>query len=212
MTASLGEVANRGDLIIYWGANPEETHPRHLSKYSLEPHGMFVPGGRRDRTLVVVDVHKTKTAELADLFIQIRPSATSKRFWILKALVQQLPLDAAQVLEETDVPLAVWQDLVARMRRAKFGALFFGDGLSGTRGGHINTEALFAVVRDLNAHTRFCRAGRCARPATGVGADNVLAWQTGFPFGVNLSRGYPRFNPGEFTAAALLGRREADAA
>jgi formylmethanofuran dehydrogenase subunit B len=39
----------------------------------------------------------------------------------------------------------------------------------------------------------------------------VLCWQTGFPFAVNFSRGYPRYNPGEFTANELLARRETDA-
>jgi formylmethanofuran dehydrogenase subunit B len=38
-----------------------------------------------------------------------------------------------------------------------------------------------------------------------------LAWQTGYPFSVNLARGYPRFNPGEFTAHDLLLRGEVDA-
>ena len=55
-----------------------------------------------------------------------------------------------------------------------------------------------------------------AKPVRGhgnvTGADNVVSWQTGFPFGVNFSRGYPRFNPGEFTSVDLLTRREADAA
>jgi len=45
-----------------------------------------------------------------------------------------------------------------------------------------------------------------------TGADVVLRWTTGYPFGVNLSRGYPRFNPGEFTSVDLLGRAAADAA
>ena len=45
-----------------------------------------------------------------------------------------------------------------------------------------------------------------------TGADNVVSWQTGFPFGVNFSRGYPRFNPGEFTTVDLLSRGDADAA
>jgi formylmethanofuran dehydrogenase subunit B len=44
-----------------------------------------------------------------------------------------------------------------------------------------------------------------------AGADSVLAWQTGYPFSVNLGRGYPRFNPGEFTAHDLLLRGEVDA-
>ena len=38
----------------------------------------------------------------------------------------------------------------------------------------------------------------------------VLAWQTGYPFSVNLARGYPRYNPGEYSALTLLERREVD--
>jgi formylmethanofuran dehydrogenase subunit B len=98
-----------------------------------------------------------------------------------------------------------------RMKRARFGVLFFGMGLTMTRGKHLNSEALLALVRDMNAFTRFV-----AKPVRGhgnvTGADNVVTWQTGFPFGVNLSRGYPRFNPGEYTTADVLARREADAA
>jgi formylmethanofuran dehydrogenase subunit B len=45
-----------------------------------------------------------------------------------------------------------------------------------------------------------------------TGADNVVSWQTGFPFGINFARGYPRFNPGEFTTVDTLSRGEADAA
>ena len=44
-----------------------------------------------------------------------------------------------------------------------------------------------------------------------AGADSVLAWQTGFPFSVNLARGYPRYNPGEFSAKEMLERGEVDA-
>ncbi len=62
VTWSLGEVANRGDLMIFWGTDPATSHPRHLSRYSLEPKGMFVPGGRTDRTCVVVDVQNTPTS------------------------------------------------------------------------------------------------------------------------------------------------------
>ncbi|MFN3477218.1 MAG: formylmethanofuran dehydrogenase subunit B, partial [Candidatus Methylomirabilales bacterium] len=40
----------------------------------------------------------------------------------------------------------------------------------------------------------------------------VLTWQTGYPFAVNLSRGYPRFNPGEFSVVDLVARGEVDAA
>jgi formylmethanofuran dehydrogenase subunit B len=62
----------------------------------------------------------------------------------------------------------------------------------------------------LNAHTRFV-ARRLRVPGDVAGADGVLCWQTGFPFGVNFARGFPRYNPGEYTADELLSRKEVDA-
>jgi formylmethanofuran dehydrogenase subunit B len=211
VTCSLGEIANRGDLVIFWGSNPAESHPRHFTKYSLMPKGMFLPNGRKDRTCVLVDVRKTKSAKAADIFIPIKPRKDFEALWTLRALAQDIPLDAAEVEAETGVPLATWQDLMARMKAAKFGVILFGMGLTMTRGKHLNSEAVLALVRDMNAYTRFV-----AKPMRGhgnvTGADNVVSWRTGYPFGVNLSRGYPRFNPGEYTTADTLARREADAA
>ncbi len=211
VTCSLGEVTNRGDLIVFWGSNPAESHPRHFTKYSLMPKGMFVPRGRKDRTCVVVDVRRTKSAKAADIFIQIKPRRDFEALWTLRALAKGLPLDPQQVLDDTGVPLETWDDLMRRMKQARFGVIFFGMGLTMTRGKHLNSEALLALTRDLNAYTRFvCKPNRGHGNVTG--ADNVVSWRTGFPFGVNLSRGYPRFNPGEYTTADVLARGEADAA
>jgi len=88
--------------------------------------------------------------------------------------------------------------------------VFFGLGLSRTGVGHLNVEALLRMVAELNHHTRF-HARRMRIPGDVTGADNVLCWQTGYPFSVNLSRGFPRYNPGEYSANELLERREVDA-
>ena len=211
VTATLGEVRNRGDMIIFWGSNPAESHPRHFTKYSLMPKGMFLPNGRKDRTCVVVDVRKTKSAKAADIFIPIKPRKDFEALWTLRALAQDLPLDGDLVERETGVAIAVWQDLMDRMKKARYGVIFFGMGLTMTRGKHANSEALLALTRDMNRYTRFvCKPNRGHGNVTG--ADNVVSWRTGYPFGVNLARGYPRFNPGEYTASDVLARREADAA
>jgi len=211
VTCTLGEVANRGDFIMFWGSNPAESHPRHFTKYSLMPKGMFLPNGRKDRTMVLVDVRKTKSAKAADIFIQIKPRKDFEALWTLRALAKGIQLNAEQVERQTGVALSVWQDLMSRMKAAKFGVIFFGMGLTMTRGKHCNSEALLALTRDMNAFTRFT-----AKPNRGhgnvTGADNVVAWRTGYPFGVNHSRGYPRFNPGEYTTSDTLARGEADAA
>ena len=210
VSCSLGEVKNRADLVIFWGSNPAESHPRHWSRYSTMPKGLFVPNGRKDRTVVLVDVRRSKSAAAADLFIQIKPRKDFEALWILRALVKGLDVDPAAA-DDTGVPLSVWQDLAQRMKRCRFGVLFFGMGLSMTRGKHLNVEAALHLSQDLNRFTRFY-----AQPMRGhgnvTGADNVVSWQTGYPFGVSLHQGYPRFNPGEFTTADTLARREADAA
>ena len=210
VTCTLGEVMNRGDLIIFWGSNPAESHPRHFTKYSLMPKGLFTPNGRKDRTCVIVDVRKTKSAKAADIFIQIKPRKDFEALWTLRALARGIELDPEVVEQQTGTPLAQWQELMDTMKAAKFGVIFFGMGLTMTRGKHCNSEALLALTRDMNAHTRFV-----AKPNRGhgnvTGADNVVAWRTGYPFGVNMSRGYPRFNPGEYTTSDTLARGEADA-
>ena len=102
------------------------------------------------------------------------------------------------------------ESLAARMKSCRFGVVFFGHGLTRGRLAHRTVEALLQLVTDLNRHTRFY-ARRMRRFGDVAGADSVLAWQTGYPFGVNLGRGFPRYNPGEFTGPDLLSRGEVDA-
>jgi formylmethanofuran dehydrogenase subunit B len=210
VTCTLGEVKNRADFIIYWGGNPAECHPRHFTKYTLTQKGKFVPQGRKGRFMVLVDIRETPSARAADLFLQIRPGQDFEVVTTLRALIKGRPVNRERV-GETGVTIEQLQDLADRMKRARFGVLFFGMGLSMTRGKHMNSASVLTLVAELNAFTKFV-----AMPMRGhgnvTGADMVIRWTTGYPFGVNLSRGYPRFNPGEFSTVDLLVRGDNDAA
>jgi formylmethanofuran dehydrogenase subunit B len=211
-TCSLGEIKNRADLVVFWGVDPVESHPRHLERYSGDATGLFAPAGRADRTVVVIDHAATKTSELADWFLELSPQRDFEAIWTLRCLVRGLPIDP-QLAD--GLPLDALAELAARMKACRCGVFFFGLGLARTGRhhddvGHRNVEALLRLVADLNAYTRF-HARRMRIPGDVTGADSVLCWQTGFPFSVNLSRGYPRYNPGEYSADELLARGEADA-
>jgi len=97
------------------------------------------------------------------------------------------------------------------MKGCRYGVVFFGLGLTMSRGRDLNVAELLALVSELNQYTRFA-----AVPMRGhgnvAGADQVLTWQTGFPFGLSFARGYPQYGPGEHTAVDLLARHEVDAA
>ena len=210
VTCTLGEVKNRADFLIFWGGNPAECHPRHFTKYSLIPKGKYVPRGRKDRTMVLVDIRETNSARAADIFLQVKPGKDFEVLTILRALVKEQRVDERRVAE-TGLTLEQLTDLVSRMKKAKFGVLFFGMGLSMTRGKHMNSAAILTLAAELNAYTKFV-----AMPMRGhgnvTGADVVMRWQTGYPFGINFSRGYPRFNPGEYSTIDLLVRGDVDAA
>ena len=206
-TCSLGEIKNRAEIVIYWGSNPAVSHPRHMERYATLPQGEFVPEGREGRTLVVVDIQPTETSKEADLFIQVEPGGDFDVLWTLRGLVQGLTFSEDNV---AGVPMAVLRDLAERMKGCQCGVFFFGLGLTQRGVGHANVEALLRLTRDLNAHTRF-HARRMRVYGDVAGADTVLCWQTGYPFSVNLARGYPRYSPGEYSANDLLGRGEVDA-
>lgn len=165
----------------------------------------------RRRTCVVVDSRRSESANEADVFLQIKPGGDFEAIWILRALAAGIEVDPTQSERDTGLPLSTWQDLMERMKAARFGVLFYGPGVSMTRGRHLNSEAILALTRDMNRHTRFvCKANRSHSNL--AGADNVLTWRTGYAFSVNLAPGYPRFNPGEYSAAVVLARQEADGA
>jgi formylmethanofuran dehydrogenase subunit B len=170
----------------------------------------FLPKGRKDRTMVLVDIRETKSVKASDIFLQVRPGKDFELITILRALIKDQMVNEEQIAE-TGITRDQLDDLIARMKGAKFGVIFFGMGLSMTRGKHMNSAALLTLAAEMNAFTKFV-----AMPMRGhgnvTGADVIMRWQTGFPFGITYNRGYPRYNPGEFSTVDLLVRGDADAA
>ncbi len=206
-TCSLGHVMHRADLIMYWGANPLQSHPRHLARYSSGSKGRF-RRSRDDRTVVVIDVRKTYTARVADYFIQVEPN---KDYELLKALRVAVRGDQLGQEVVAGVSRETIEELADLMVNCEFGIVFFGVGLTMSGGKVRNIEEAISLVGDLNAWTKFT-----IMPMRGhfnvAGANMVLSWQTGYPYAVDFSHGYPRYNPGDTSAVDVLSRGECDAA
>lgn len=200
-TCTLGDVRDRADLVIFWGVDPVTTHPGHLERFSADPASDLLPRGRQDRTLIVVDAQPTTTAARADHFLPVASDGELEAVCQLRALLRN---DSEAVSSEN------WQTLAAAMTACRYGVLFYDPGENGDPLRHLVIQNLLRLVTELNGRTRFCAVPMSHHGSTG-GADTVLCWQTGFPFAVDFSRGFPRYNPGEFTADERLARREVDA-
>jgi formylmethanofuran dehydrogenase subunit B len=163
---------------------------------------------KEGRKLIVIDVRKSMTAEIADYFIQVEPNKDYELMQAIRALVKDEELDVDQV---GGVPVDYLQEVVDTLVNCKFGVIFFGMGLTQSAGKFRNIEVAISLTRDLNMRTKFL-----IMPMRGhfnvSGANIVFAWQSGYAFGVDFSLGYPRYNPGETTSMDVLLRGESDAA
>jgi formylmethanofuran dehydrogenase subunit B len=176
-----------------------------MEHYERAPYPYISKEGRK---LIVVDVRRTKTAEIADYFIQVEPNRDYELLKAMRALVRDHELEVDKV---AGVPVEYLEDVVDAMVSCDFGALFFGLGLTMSSGKLKNVEEAIRLTRDLNMRTKFI-----IMPMRGhynvEGANVVSAWETGYPYAVDFSLGYPRYNPGETTVVDVLLRKESDAA
>jgi formylmethanofuran dehydrogenase subunit B len=217
-TATLGDVRDRAEVVVIWRADPVTTHPRLLERLRLPAEG---------RELVVVDEQRTATAEAADTFIEIGDEVDA--LMRLRALVREPSAagDAAGGTEAVssadgaeggasagraegvspaggdaaarqEAPAAgdepALRDLAARLRAAENVAV-----LHHVRG-HVAALQLQALVRDLGRDTHAVSM-TLRREANAAGAEDVLAWQTGYPAAVSFARGHPTERAGAVEAA-----------
>jgi formylmethanofuran dehydrogenase subunit B len=188
------------------GINSENFQPQ-LDTDS--PDSLFLPSTlcEKTRKLLVVDVRETLTAAKADVFLQIEPNKDFELIQALRMLVEDQEIDVDKV---AGVPVKYLNEVAELLVDCNFGVIFFGMGLAQSEGKSRNVEAAIGLVRDLNARTKFS-----IMPMRGhfnvTGANIVAVWQTGFPFAVDFSLGYPSFNPGESSFVEILLRQESDA-
>jgi formylmethanofuran dehydrogenase subunit B len=207
--ATLGQVKNRADTIVFWGCNPAEAHPRHSLRYSSNSCGRFTPQGREGRKIIVIDVRETKTAKNADKFVRITPGSD---YEVISALRMLVAGKGDTVPDEVGgVPKVDLADLADMLKAARFGAVFFGLGITHSRGRYKNIDNALSLVAELNSHTKFVIMPMRGHYNVG-GIGQVLAWSSGYPMSVDFTRGGPYFNPGETAACDLLARGDADAA
>lgn len=197
---TLGVIKNRADLMIFWGCNPTQAHPRHFERYSSNAKGYFTQNGREDKKVVFIDVRETRSTSKGDLFLKIEPGRDFELMLALRALLRgkKLQKDVVAGVKVEDL-----EKLIDMCKNAKFGVIFFGLGLTMSRGKYLNIECAISFTRELNNHTSFLII-----PMRGhynvTGANSVMTWISGYGYAVDYSRGYPRYSPGEFSAVDAL--------
>lgn len=207
-TATLGEIRNRGDVVLFWGVDPSQRYPRFLSRYALEPAGTQVPKGRAGRFVIAVNIGADQGPAGADLNITLEPSEEIAALSLMRAAMLDHPA------HDVSPNLTRAVGLVGRLTGARYVVVVHDAEPTAEPRNPLRVEGLIALVQTLNGPTRAALSSLRAG-GNRVGAESVLTWQTGYPFAVDHSRGHPRYTPGDrgldrlvrggFTAALVVG-------
>ena len=187
VSATLGEVRNRADLVVYWACDPLTTHPRHVERFIDTPPSRFLPRGRADRCVLVVDKAPNATAPIADHVFEADPK--EQRAVLAAARARVLGKPTRCMSSKFD---SILDRFVPILTQARYGALFVGADVRDAT----TWEALLALVRDLNvAGTRRFVLLSLSGAGNAAGAEAVLGWQAGAPCRVDYARGVPQYRP-----------------
>ena len=122
-TCTLDDVRNFADTSIFWGSDPSNSHPRHLSRFSYYPRGeKRQKSYEEERTCMVVDVRKSATAHLcSNYYFRVPPEGDAEFLEsILTVLDGKIPKtgDKKRLIE-----------LGTILKKTEFGVIFPGQGM-----------------------------------------------------------------------------------
>jgi formylmethanofuran dehydrogenase subunit B len=195
-TATLGEIRNRADVLLFWGIDPTTRYPRYLSRYAVGPVGTHVPAGRRGRLVIAVDIAADRGPQDADLRFAVNPEDEISALSIMRATV------LGNTLGELPERLRTVPEIARRLAEGSYAVLVHEAEPGDQERDPHRVEGLIALTQALNGSTRAALSSlRAGGNRSGV--ESVLTWQTGYPLAVDYSEGFPTYAPADRGLARL---------
>ncbi|MHA1915166.1 MAG: formylmethanofuran dehydrogenase subunit B [Promethearchaeota archaeon] len=148
--ATISEVINKTDLLIFWGANVAESIPRLLNK-ALFSRGKFRMTGREIKTMVIIDPVKTASFNVMgvrDIALQVEPGRDMD---LIRALKEEccspdsIPSNGVAGIDKDDL-----KRLLIQLTNAENGVIFIGQGIVGSSANSEVIKELLELVQLIN--------------------------------------------------------------
>ncbi len=144
-TCTLPEVRDYADVVVFWGTDPMNTHPRLLSKYAYYPRGeKRQRGWEEDRTAITIDIRESYTASICRDTHMIPPHGhadfMSALMDALRNKVPKTAYDKKRILK-----------LAGVLKKAEFGVIFAGADLIRS----VPRDMLIRLMEQLNSVSDF---------------------------------------------------------
>jgi formylmethanofuran dehydrogenase subunit B len=200
--ATLGEIRNRADLILFWAVDPGPRYPRYWSRYAPEPIGTHVPKGRTGRVVIAVSVGGDRGPAGADVQLALDPAQEVSALSVMRAVA------LGNLLGELAPPLKAAAEIGAQLAKARYSAIVHeAEPSAEPARDPYRGEGLLALAQALNGPSRAALSSLRAG-GNRSGAEVVLTSHTGYPMSVTYGSGAPQYRP----AGSGLAQAAADAA
>jgi formylmethanofuran dehydrogenase subunit B len=197
--ASLGEIRNRADVVLFWAVDPRDRYPRYLERYAAAAPATHV----RRRALLSVSVGADRGPETSEIEAAFTPGEEVDALAVMQATVR------GQRLGELPERLRPAATIAERLLQGKYVAVVHDAEPGREKRDAQRTEGLVALTQALNGPTRAALSSLRAG-GNRSGAEAALTWQTGYPMRVSFREGHPRARSGR-SGLDRLRSGEADA-
>lgn len=143
---SLEVIRDEADTLVFWGANPIHSCPRHVVRYSAFSRGRFTEGGMEERQIAAVDIYRTEMAHFAHLFAQIEPR---REVEFLQGVIAATLDEGAPVVHPQSA-----KRLAQLFHKASYGVIFVGRGVTYGPAGQL-WSGLARLASELNRQKPF---------------------------------------------------------
>jgi formylmethanofuran dehydrogenase subunit B len=177
--ATLGEIRNRADVILFWAVDPRERYPRFLERYARA-------GGPAQLSVSVGSDRGPAQAELA---MELAPESELEALAVIRAVARGQRLGG--VSDALRPAVAIGE----RLLKGRYVAIVYDAEPGQNPRDDQRADSLIALAQVLNGPTRAMLAGLRAG-GNRSGAEAALTWQTGYPMRVSFREGHPRYRAG----------------
>lgn len=192
--ATLGEVRNRADVILFWAVDPGERYPRFLERYAAASPATQVGS----RTHLSVSVGSERGPAAADLAAEFAPGLELEALAVMRAAAR------GQALENVPDALHPAVALAGRLLDGRYVAIVHEAEPGRNPRDDQRADSLLALAQILNGPTRATLVGLRAG-GNRSGAEAALTWQAGYPMRVSFRAGHPAYRPGRSALERLRG-------
>jgi formylmethanofuran dehydrogenase subunit B len=210
MTTTLTEVKNRVDLLLVVGSDLEAGFPSFFERMVWNKESMFdqeiesrevvylgtAPSGEASTS------PKGKKAQVLACDDADLPEVLS----VLRALVKGKAIQAKSV---GGIEISVLTALAEQLKNAKYSVVTWAASMLGFEHAEVTVQTICEMVKDLNLKTRSSGLPLSGKDGE-ITANQVSAWQSGFPMRTSFNRGYPDYDPYLSNSNRMLAEDEVD--